>query len=395
MCLRVSSTAFSGRQHAAHEPVARRGHLAGAGSAGARSARGGARVAHGPAAPASSRRALSGRFAPSPSARYRTREGGLDRRVVGQPQAPGSRPAGTSSSRRCGGHGAGGPIDLEAARQQVVDRIRARRPARAPKSSLELARTPRSARGRRLKSPPSRSGAPPAQRDRGRGRAARLPLGLRARAGASGAGSPTHTSRSRSTQPHERHAPPLAQARAPGSGFSSSGRLAPTIRHGGRTSVRFEPPSQEPIRSGFQRPARCAADASQLRDVSAPYEARAGMPRASAVVPARRAPPGAGRRPSARREQRRRTRRAADRFTCTWVSLCSVVRSSTRAQRAQRAVRAGSRGRGRGSTTARAAPGVRTGSRRSGTSDLSRRRLVSRRARLPSGPPNRPPRIPP
>ena len=199
------------------------------------------------------RRALTYQFAPSPShaiAPHRWPRPGRGRRativVPPAPRGPPARGAAMPMARA---------VRSPPARARAGDRSHPERSGRRGRIRARAVRTPRSARGRRLKSPPTISGvAAPAQRTAAAAARTRLALGLRPRARREVQVGHAHVapaSRSRTNDMRRRSRRPR-----PGSGFSSRDRLAPAIRHGGRTSVMLDPPSHEPIRSGFQRASR-------------------------------------------------------------------------------------------------------------------------------------------
>ena len=235
--------------------------------------------------------------------------------------------------------------------------------------------------GRTLKSPPSSSGAPPAQSSAISAARRGLPLGLARALRASGAGS-RRTPRGRG-----RPGASAASRRRSRRRRSRTGSAAPTLPRRSATAAARASGSSHPPTSPSGRGCAPRARFAGRRVVARGERsvgrrlallARAGPPTAAGT-------PGAGRRPSRRSDSTPANSSYSDRFTCTWVLLCAVVRNSTRAQLAQRADRAGSRGRGRGSTTARAAPGVRTGSPPVRHGDLSRRGSTSQRSACRSG----------
>ncbi len=245
-----------------------------------------------------------------PNHGWRRAKHGFHGRVVGEPQpsrAPGM-PAGRELPR-LGRPGDGRLQHLEAAREQMVDRVIGASERRARNARSSSSKTG-DVRGRRLKSPPSTSGSPAGARERALRRrsgrparpAARLPADAcrlaDAQLRAAGRAAAANAIRRRSRRPRSRKR--VQQQR----------RARSAIRHGGRTSVMFEPPSHEPIRSGFQR----AEPPAQRRELVARRQHAMRLGAAALgerLGPRAAAPPAAGRSTTCRPRAAPRTRPAA------------------------------------------------------------------------------------
>ena len=209
------------RQHAAHDPVTRRGHLSGAAGLrlAPRSRR--PRVAHGRFRWLSRRCALRGRSAPSTAGTYRTRKCASTGAWSDSRRRRCSRPVSTSSSRRCGDHGVRRLHGLEAAREDVVDPVRVRRPAQRGAVAQVLEHRAGARPHVEVASEQHRRAAGPVERDLGG--PARLPRGLardvRAQVQVPDAHLQVAVDQSRQGEP-----PPLAQAP-----LAAAGSAAPTL----------------------------------------------------------------------------------------------------------------------------------------------------------------------
>ena len=210
------------------------------------------------------------------------------------------------------------------------------RSAPRARNGARARRTPATTRGRRLKSPPRTSGRPRANRRR----RARPPRRTSCSACCAVAGGRVQVADAQLAR-RRRRAPTSAirrRSRSPrrGSGLSSTASRS-AIRHGGRTSVTFEPPSHDAIRSGFQR----ASAPPQRRELVARGEHAVRARRRSARAsgrPSAAAPPGAGRPTSRAAAITSANSSSSGRFTCTCVALRSVVRSRRDRQREEAAV---------------------------------------------------------
>jgi len=113
---------------------------------------------------------------------------------------------------------------------------------------------------RRLRSPPKTSGSPAAHSVASWAacRASALPWPV--------LGTDRCMQATTSWRPSASSSRVIARRRRSGRVASVSARVA-TIRAGGRTSRMFEPPSFEPIRSGFHTANRARSNASELREV--------------------------------------------------------------------------------------------------------------------------------
>ena len=227
----------------------------------------------------------------------RNRESRLDRSVVGEAQgavlerqlAPLGRPGGRRLDQ------------LEAARQQVVDRPRTVRRGQPELDLASRAKTSGSSAGRRLRSPPKSSGASPAHSVAARA-ASRT-------SSVASFGRSLVACRLAMQTPEAVRVKAIERRSGSPSWIASSRRSAiPPRRPGTRTRVRFEPPSLEAIRSGFWRASSSRSGASELREVSARCHS---APQAAASGSAKRGGHSCSRATSqARRRAASRTRRS-------------------------------------------------------------------------------------
>ena len=387
------------REHAAHDPVTRGGHLSGAAWAlpGARRSRRPS-VARGPFRWLSSRCALRGRSAPSTAghaiARGSEPRPAHDRTAAGAgAPGPSARPAPAAAATMP----AGGSIVSQAAREDVVDPVR----FVVPHSAAPSHRSSNSSRGARphveVASEQHRRAAGPFERDLGG--PASLPRGLasarRAQVQVPDAHLPVAVDQSRERQP-----PPLAQAPLPQRVQQHRRSLDDPPRRPHEREVRAALPRAHQVGVAL-RDQRCAGRESEFRDVSA------SIGRSPGIRSASRSAHRGGHSWSRQTSQLAAAEHARELLEQRPVHLHVRVVVRRRAKQhasaacAASGVRAGSRARGRGSTRARAGrracgpvpavmPALRDPSRRFRLAQRRRARLAAPRA-----PPDRPPRIPP